>query len=64
MGRKVVFQVQDPEQPGLFQYRQAEHRSRMVLENIVIAGERSLPGSIMQQNGLSGSEHVTENRLR
>jgi hypothetical protein len=36
----------------------------MVLENIVIAGERSVRGGVMEQNALSDSEHVTENRLR
>ena len=40
--REVVFQVKNPEQSGLLQYRQAEHRSRVVLAKICASTENRL----------------------
>ena len=62
--REVVLQVQHPEQPGLLEYRQAEHRPRVVLANVVIGGEWVLARGIVQQNAFFGPKDIAENGLR
>src|SRR3954468_2288765 len=64
MWRKVVLQVQHPEQSGLLEQRQAEHGPCSVMANIGIGGECALRRGIVLQDALVGAEDVTEHWVR
>ena len=60
--REAVFQVQQPEQPGLFEQREAEHRPWAVPANILVGGEWILTGCVVQENAFFGPKDIMKNR--
>ena len=48
--REAIFQIQDPEQSGLLENRQAEHRPCVVPADILIGGKWVLAGGVIQKN--------------